>query len=475
MIGSQSSGKSSVLEALVGRDFLPRGCDICTRRPLVLQLEKCCDDGIGSESFEWGVFGHLLDKRFYDFDAVRHEIVEGNDADKVPASAGHKSIATVAKFLNGALPSQYNEYGRFISIITLNRGGRTGLIIPEIAVNAGWLDIASKIDRFIKSQRKKQITPSSRNTEADYPYASVIQESKWQTRNIHTAEINSKRGTPEVLEKTDAQEDELLRRCLVGYCSEESKERPTLGDIRRWSTTTWKKVFRVNIYELYSEMFLFEFPNRYMAEQTIQGQWRWKNYRFHLEWWQPTIGCIPRAATVKKTWIRAVGIPMHLWSKNIFKEIGEVCGEWVTTEEETELKFHMKWARILVPNDGSSILREVAISRNGVMYHIPLWVECQPRLEILQEKTVGGDEALYSDNAFVQGVKEESLCGEVQKSLHIRDSIRRQHMGTTGESVSARSHVRHMLHLNETSVMACSDKPSLKMPQNSFKGPDLAA
>ncbi|XP_047254218.1 dynamin-related protein 3A isoform X3 [Capsicum annuum] len=106
VIGSQSSGKSSVLEALVGRDFLPRGCDICTRRPLVLQLEKCCDDGIGSESFEWGEFGHLPDKRFYDFDAVRREILEGNDADKVPASAGHKSIATVAKFLNGALPSQ---------------------------------------------------------------------------------------------------------------------------------------------------------------------------------------------------------------------------------------------------------------------------------------------------------------------------------------------------------------------------------
>ena len=38
VVGSQSSGKSSVLEALVGRDFLPRGPEICTRRPLLLQL-----------------------------------------------------------------------------------------------------------------------------------------------------------------------------------------------------------------------------------------------------------------------------------------------------------------------------------------------------------------------------------------------------------------------------------------------------
>lgn len=34
----QSSGKSSVLESLVGRDLLPRGTGIITRRPLILQL-----------------------------------------------------------------------------------------------------------------------------------------------------------------------------------------------------------------------------------------------------------------------------------------------------------------------------------------------------------------------------------------------------------------------------------------------------
>ena len=36
VIGAQSSGKSSVLESVVGRDFLPRGSGIVTRCPLVL-------------------------------------------------------------------------------------------------------------------------------------------------------------------------------------------------------------------------------------------------------------------------------------------------------------------------------------------------------------------------------------------------------------------------------------------------------
>jgi len=44
VVGSQSSGKSSVLENIVGRDFLPRGQGIVTRRPLVLQLINLPDN-----------------------------------------------------------------------------------------------------------------------------------------------------------------------------------------------------------------------------------------------------------------------------------------------------------------------------------------------------------------------------------------------------------------------------------------------
>src|SRR5690606_36784707 len=36
VVGSQSSGKSSVLEQIVGKDFLPRGPSITTRCPIIL-------------------------------------------------------------------------------------------------------------------------------------------------------------------------------------------------------------------------------------------------------------------------------------------------------------------------------------------------------------------------------------------------------------------------------------------------------
>lgn len=38
---NKSSGKSSVIESIVGKSFLPRGTGIVTRRPLILQLVYC--------------------------------------------------------------------------------------------------------------------------------------------------------------------------------------------------------------------------------------------------------------------------------------------------------------------------------------------------------------------------------------------------------------------------------------------------
>lgn len=123
VVGSQSCGKSSVLENIVGKDFLPRGTGIVTRRPLVLQLINIKPDdprikngdhvygaadaaapageinledhlrrhvqngsagptgssaSAGSENLtqhvEWGEFLHVPGKRFHDFHDIRAEI-----------------------------------------------------------------------------------------------------------------------------------------------------------------------------------------------------------------------------------------------------------------------------------------------------------------------------------------------------------------------------------------------------------------
>ena len=78
VIGTQSTGKSSVLENIVGKDFLPRGSGIVTRRPLILQLVHITEleaDG----RWGWGKFLHAEDKTFEDFSQIRDEIALETD------------------------------------------------------------------------------------------------------------------------------------------------------------------------------------------------------------------------------------------------------------------------------------------------------------------------------------------------------------------------------------------------------------
>ncbi|XP_059415980.1 dynamin-2 isoform X4 [Carassius carassius] len=71
VVGGQSAGKSSVLENFVGRDFLPRGSGIVTRRPLILQLVN--------NKAEYAEFLHCKGRKFVDFDEVRQEIEAETD------------------------------------------------------------------------------------------------------------------------------------------------------------------------------------------------------------------------------------------------------------------------------------------------------------------------------------------------------------------------------------------------------------
>ncbi|CAI6343261.1 unnamed protein product [Macrosiphum euphorbiae] len=88
VVGSQSSGKSSVLESLVGKSFLPRGTGIVTRAPLIIQMVKYTNKDMKSmlditndENIkEWVRFSHIKNTVFHDFNDVKKEIENQTNA-----------------------------------------------------------------------------------------------------------------------------------------------------------------------------------------------------------------------------------------------------------------------------------------------------------------------------------------------------------------------------------------------------------
>ena len=68
VLGTQSSGKSSVLESVVGLNFLPRGEGLCTRRPLEMRLVHTFE-----KHDPWAKFDGI-DQKYTDFEEVRRTI-----------------------------------------------------------------------------------------------------------------------------------------------------------------------------------------------------------------------------------------------------------------------------------------------------------------------------------------------------------------------------------------------------------------
>ena len=79
VIGSQSSGKSSVLEAIVGHEFLPKGTNMITRRPIELTLVNDPDARV-----DYAEFPQLGLHKITDFSLVQKNLIELNQS--VPES-----------------------------------------------------------------------------------------------------------------------------------------------------------------------------------------------------------------------------------------------------------------------------------------------------------------------------------------------------------------------------------------------------
>lgn len=136
VVGSQSSGKSSVLENIVGRDFLPRGSGIVTRCPLVLQLHQLP----ASQEEEWGEFGHKPGQKFADFAEIRSEIER-----RTVEIAGGVSISDK--------PIGLKVYSPHVLTLTL-------VDLPGLVMNAVG-DQPKDIDRQIKEMVTKYVRPSN--------------------------------------------------------------------------------------------------------------------------------------------------------------------------------------------------------------------------------------------------------------------------------------------------------------------------
>ena len=135
VIGSQSTGKSSVLESIAGFDFLPRGAGLVTRCPLIMQCIKT------NTPKPYLVFSHNPDEKFSDFNKARREIEE--------------QTKVLAGYENGIVKNEIT-----VSIYSKDVVDLTLIDLPGFIKNATGIQPAT-LPKDIKSMVKKYIIKES--------------------------------------------------------------------------------------------------------------------------------------------------------------------------------------------------------------------------------------------------------------------------------------------------------------------------
>ncbi|KAL6350101.1 hypothetical protein AAG906_004039 [Vitis piasezkii] len=135
-----------------------------------------------------------------------------------------------------------------------------------------------------------------------------------------------------------------------------------------------------------------------------------------LEKWNPEVGCFWKESHANEAWVRVVGLPLHLWSRKMFKKFGDGCKGFISEDEDTTCMTELQWARILVKLDGRRC------------FSILLWWEFSPwfvqvvlslRIHV-NGTTVAREEDEGSSRATCSGRSKESLV-QVEAQCRVQD------------------------------------------------------
>ena len=102
-------------------------------------------------------------------------------------------------------------------------------------------------------------------------------------------------------------------------------------------------------------LMLFEFELLSEVEHVLaRGKRRVKN-NVLLKKWYLRVGCFCYGANTNEAWVRVVGLLLHLWSRKVFKLIGESYGGFIAVDENTDSMAKLQWVRILVKLVGTDL------------------------------------------------------------------------------------------------------------------------
>ncbi|RVW64454.1 hypothetical protein CK203_061721 [Vitis vinifera] len=280
-----------------------------------------------------------------------------------------------------------NEAGRYILCSVVDsKSKRFCLVFPEgKGVLGGWVLLAEKL-RFLGVLSREE----SKNTAAFYGTGCSDGESERKAKKSYVDAVKTRGkklgeavrlqlGEEEVLN-----ERKFLGRCLVGRWGQSSVLDPDMQALESSGRSVWNTKGGVKFSRLGGPLLLIEFETKEEADKVLLRGHRWFKESFlNLERWDPKVGCSQNGERDKSVWVRVVGMPLHFWSQEILRKIGDCCEGFLAVDEDTAKFKELKWVRLLVRSEGLEWPSSLQVAVGSVCYAIQLWWEVKPGLTIV--------------------------------------------------------------------------------------------
>ena len=276
------------------------------------------------------------------------------------------------------LEKRLNEVGRFILCSVRDiEAKHFCLIFPEgKGLSGGW-------NILVKKLRVAGVVPiGSLKT----PLFREVQKKEMELEPRTYADVTKSRAGRigdkvwlEVGRRVKPERFELLERCLVGRWENGVNPSLELDFLNHWAGQAWLLKGKLNISALGGGLLLFEFECLSEAERVLsRGKRRVKDNVLFLEKWHPEVGCFGNEVKAKEAWVRVVGLPLHLWSREVFKLIGDGCGGLITVDEKMVSMANLQWARLLVRVVGRDFPSSIQLVEGSGCYSVQLCWDIPP-------------------------------------------------------------------------------------------------
>ena len=171
-----------------------------------------------------------------------------------------------------------------------------------------------------------------------------------------------------------------LKNCLVGSWKERPDALSSVKEVESWAKAVWRLKGGLMVAFLNNDLLIFEFEDAEEANYALEeGRRTFRGGRLNLERWNPDSGCVKMKNQLNKVWVRIVWLPLHLWTCDDLRMIGDGCGGYLATDEETIRQTEMLlWARILVKAEGRERPSTVNILSGSRSYELHIWWELPP-------------------------------------------------------------------------------------------------